>query len=502
MPTFVVGVPTAAYDAKAISARDDLGELQLTTEDEPPTPTGKYRRWLPVRATAGDVRFHYGAAPRIVDAQTRNGPLFDLRSEAGGVIGSGVYFIAAPPGDETYRLSLAWDLSKVPAGWRGVSSFGEGRKSELVTSETLAFSYYAAGPINSVPEKADAAFALYWLATPPFEPIGLSRDIQQLYTYMSRFFEDEGAPYRIFVRGNPYPAGGGTALNRSFMLGYGTDGQTSSGGDTQMILAHEVTHNWLRFNRGEHADTAWYSEGMAEFYAVLLARRAGVISLDKFERVVSEHASDYYTNPYVGLPNPEVGKKFWQDPRAQRVPYGRGFMYLARVDALVRAQTNNKRSLDDLALEVLRRQRSGAKVGNEEWVQMVAETLGPAAKKDFDAMVGGERIEIPGNSFGPCFAPQTVTERPFELGFDEYKLAAVTGLRPDTEAAKSGLANADEIVSMSPIRQSKEDPAKSMTITFRRAGAEHTVSYLPRGAEVVSARWRRVPGVPDAECNL
>ncbi|MDH0867346.1 hypothetical protein [Mitsuaria sp. GD03876] len=502
MPTFVVGVPTAAYDARAISARDDQGELPLTIEDEPPTPTGHYRRWLPARATSGDVRLRYGTAPRVVDAKTRNGPLFDLRSEAGGVVGAGIYFLAPPAGEQRYRLSLRWNLDRVPTGWRGVSSFGEGPRTAEATSEMLGFSYFAAGPVRSEPAEVDTAFALYWLATPPFDTAGLARDIRQLYDHMARFFDDSGAPYRIFVRGNPYPAGGGTAGNRSFMFGYGVGGQTSSGDDLQMLLAHEITHNWPRMNVGEHGETAWYSEGTAEYYSVLLARRAGVIDLAKFQRVINEHAAGYYTNPFLALSNVEVGKRFWQDARAQRVPYGRGFMYLARVDALLRAKTAGRQSLDDLVRQVLRRQRAGEKVGNPEWVAMVTAILGDDARKDFDAMVAGERLEIPPNSFGPCFAPAAKREVPFDLGFDEMRLASVNGLRSDSGAARAGLADGDEIVRMTPIREVKNDPAKTISVTYRRGGEERTVSFLPRSAGVPSTEWRRVEGVADAECKL
>ena len=70
------------------------GPIPLTEADEPPTPQGVYHRWSVGRATEGDVVVSWKAPPRRVTAATNNGPLFDLREEAGGFAGSGNGFFA------------------------------------------------------------------------------------------------------------------------------------------------------------------------------------------------------------------------------------------------------------------------------------------------------------------------------------------------------------------------------------------------------------------------
>ncbi|TWB13858.1 M61 glycyl aminopeptidase [Nitrospirillum amazonense] len=501
MPTTVVSTPTAGYDASAIVARDDKGPLPLTMADEAPTPTGAYRHYDVGRTTVGDVVVRYGTPPRAVSVATRNGPLFDLRQQADGLMGAGVYFMALPAGEQPYRISLKWDLSGMPKGARGIWSLGEGDQSTVGPAELLAFSFYATGSVKSVPAEGQGNFGLYWLVQPPFDVNGLATGIQRLYGYMAHFFKDDGAPYRVFIRANPYPAGGGTALARSFMFGYGVDGTTASS-DTQMLLAHEMTHNWPRLDGGEHAATAWYTEGMAEYYSVVLALRAGVIDQAKFLRVVNDHASGYYTNPYVALTNTQAGAKFWSDARAQRVPYGRGFMYLARIDAEIRAKSGGTRNLDNLVLEVLDRQRKGEKVDLEQWVAMVVRELGDGARQEYEDMVAGKLIEPAPTGFAPCYHAVKAPERPFDLGYDEMRLGVVADLRPDSPAAQAGVKEGDVIVRSSPKQSLMDDPTKQMEITVKRDGQERSFTYLPRGQAVTGWHWERVPGVEDGACHL
>lgn len=503
MPLTIVSTPTAAYDAAAIHASDERGPLKLTAVDEAATPTATYRRYEVDRATSGNVTVRYATPPRAVDAGTRNGPLFDLRAQPGGVMGAGVYFFALPEQADhaPYRITLKWNMAAMPAGARGVWSGGEGDQNTIGPADVLAFSFYAAGAVQSVPADGKGDFGLYWLAKPPFDVAQLAGGLKKLYASMSAFFNDAGAPYRIFIRANPYPAGGGTALPKSFMFGYGVDGESASN-DLQMLLAHEMTHNWPRLDDSEHALTAWYTEGTAEYYSALLALRAGVIDQAKFLGVVNERAAGYYTNVFRNLSNTDAGAKFWTDARAQRVPYGRGFMYLARVDAQIRAASGGKRSLDNLVLEIRARQQRGGKVGNAEWLQMVVAEIGEGARAEFDEMVAGKPIAPLPSAFAPCYRPVRGSERPFDLGFDEMRLGVVSGLRADSAAAAAGVQEGDQIAAITPLRALRSDPAQVMRLGVQRGGQVLELSYLPRGAAVPSWHWERVAGVPEAACKL
>jgi predicted metalloprotease with PDZ domain len=202
------------------------------------------------------------------------------------------------------------------------------------------------------------------------------------------------------------------------------------------------------------------------------------------------------------LSNLEAGAKFWSDSRAQRVPYGRGFMYLARVDAQIREKSSGKRSLDTLVLQILARQRRGERVGVSEWVVLVTRELGEVARADFQDMVAGRLIVPPQNSFGPCFRPVSAPERAFDLGFDEGRLGVVTNLRAESAAAAAGVKEGDTIVAMTPLREVRSDSDRLMELTIKRGDQQLRLSYAPRGLPVASWHWIRVPGVPDAACKL
>jgi hypothetical protein len=504
MPVVVVSIPTARYDGDALKARDAAGELPLTIKDEPPTPTSTDRRWLVTRATQGDVVITFRAPPREITPTTRNGPLFDLRANGGGMIGAGITFIPIPDTTFPYQFKLKWDLSEVAPGSRGVWSLGDGDVETTVPASTVAFSFYAAGPLHSFPAQPAGDFGMYWLIQPTFDTDELARGIQHLYGYMSKFFRDEGQPYRVFIRKNFNHGNGGTALARSFTFGW-DEQQAPTLESLQSLLAHEMTHNWPAM-QGDHGDTAWYSEGAAEYYSILLSHRAGVISLARFQEEINQRATGYYTNPYVKLTNRAAARIFWSDWSAQRVPYGRGFMYLAKVDAQIRAKSQGKRSLDDLVVPMFERRKQENPPSIDDWLTLVTAELGPRAKHDYADMVAGKLLVPPKNSFAPCFKPVKHRQLPYQLGFEEKSLhdqpRIIRGVVKGSAAAAAGLRDGDEVLEFSDPLDLQRQLDKNMVLTVRRGDEQLRIEYAPRGKPVAAYKWERVPGVPDSECKL
>src|SRR5262249_28406790 len=148
--------------------------------------------------------------------------------------------------------------------------------------------------------------------------------------------------------------------------------------------------------------------------------------------------------------------------------YGRGFMYLARVNAEIRAHSNGARSLDDLVLEILARQRRDEHVGLEAWNNLVAAELGDGARAEFQDMAAGGMVMPPENAFAPCFHPVQTSYRPFDLGFDDFRMGAVTNLENGSAAAAAGVREGDVIQSFTPLNTLQNDPNAEMHLELQR----------------------------------
>jgi hypothetical protein len=503
LPRVIVSMPGAELVGDRIHASDRAGVLELIEEEEAATPSGTFRRWLATRGSVGDVTIAYDALPRRVTTATRQGPLFDLRAQPGGFNGAGITFIAVPPTEHPYSIRLRWDLSAMPPGSRGVWSLGDGEVRTVGPAQLVAFSYYAAGVLKNYPA-GESDFRMYWFGDPPFEAPALAATITRFFGEAARFFRDPDPDFRVFARENPFAGTGGTALARSFMFGYNPADKPTPD-SLQGLLAHEVAHNWPRL-QGEHGDTAWYSEGTAEYYSILLSLRAGLIDLDGFQERVNARAQNYYSNPLQSLTNAEAAARFWTDTRAQRVPYGRGFMYLALIDARLKERSGGAVSLDDIVVELVERGRRGEPHRIETWLELVRAHLGDDAERDYRAMVEGRKLVPPATSFGPCLQVEPAEYRVFELGFEDGSLRedrmSVNGLVPGSAAAQAGVREGDRIISATPVTVLMREADMRMTLVLEREGGPAEIQYLPRGAAVQGMRWARTSRGDGADCTL
>ena len=503
MPILLVGTPTAAFAADDVHAIDEEGLLDLQSMDEEPTASGVYRQYLATRDTVGNVQVRYRTPPRDVDQNTRNGPLFDIRPQNGGFMGAGVYFLLLPGVEsDVYQTSLEWDLSHAPEGTVGVWSLGEGPQEFTRPLQHLRFAFYGVGEVQRADPDPQAPFNMYWIGEPPFNMDLLADNIVNLFTTMAEFHGKPDEEYRVFIRSNPHKGGGGTGFIDSFAFSYGTDDDSPEDGPL-MLLAHEIAHNWTGLN-GEnepHALTAWYSEGTAEFYKVTMSSRASLLDREEVREELNTMAAGYYSNPYINHTNEEAGELFWEDGLAQRVPYGRGFMYLVSTDARIQAATDGEQGLDDLVLEINRLQEDGERIGNQRWQELLANYIGDDAYQYHQAMVSGELIVPPQNSFAPCYGPEETMVKPFQLGFDRMNLGTVSGLEADSNAALAGLQDGDTIVRFTPLRQLRSDETAKMTILIERDGEEQEITYLPRGEEIQAWKWVNTDA-PDEACGF
>jgi len=291
-------------------------------------------------------------------------------------------------------------------------------------------------------------------------------------------------------------------LMNSFLLSY-PDTETD-GLRLRETIAHETVHNWVTSIGGPPGSTSWFSEGMTVAYTRWLLLRSGLFTPLEFLDSVNKTALSYYTNALNNLPNDEIAAGFWNDTRIRTLPYTRGSLYFASVDAEIRAHSGNGRSLDDLLRSFVAKQTAGEPVTGESWRELVTAELGAPGAEALDAMLAGELMVPPGGAFGPCFERRSKVLRRFELGFDRASLfeqpRVVTGLVAGSEADRAGIREGDIILQPVPLEKAQSEPDETVKLQLRRQDREFEIEYLPRGEAVQGYLWERVDGVPDSRC--
>ena len=414
-----VGVPGAEPLGTAVS--DELGALPFVLkewEEYPVCYLGVYAG----RAARGPVVIEYDVAAGSRPDHGRHGPYFEWAAESGGVSGPGFAFLMAPAGFSG-ALSLVWHRERLEEGDRCVCTWGEGDLALEGPAELLTDCYYMLGPVRSVTE---GEFGLYWLTEPEFDAQSLAAFTRDLFARMQAFFLDDRQVYRVFMREDHTETSGGTALRRSYMFGWNRRRQVSQV-KRQILLAHEMVHNWPHLNDEPYGVTTWYSEGTAEYYSLVLPLRAGLISREQALRELQERTDAYYTNPTRHLSNMEAARAAWEDRRAQRLSYGRGLFYLAGADRRIRRASGGRVSLDDVVRALILKDRQGVTLGNQVYLDTVRGLCGLDETEALHAMCEGKDFAPDADSLDALF---TVT--PYDTAEQDTGKPAVSyrwGLR-------------------------------------------------------------------------
>lgn len=126
-------------------------------------------------------------------------------------------------------------------------------------------------------------------------------------------------------------------------------------------LIREVVQAIGRFN--DHETSDWISEGMGEYYAIELLRRAGGVTDERYQAIQARLAKE--------------GKDVatLRGEQISGATVSRAVVVLQDLDREIRVKTHNKRSLDDLAQAVMR----ANSITTAEFVQLAASIIGESS---------------------------------------------------------------------------------------------------------------------------
>jgi predicted metalloprotease with PDZ domain len=489
-----------------VSARDAEGALGLVRQ---PSKDGA-AAWRSDRRPLGAVSVRY----QVKLARGEQGRFMGTRAQAGGFEGTGATFLLLPETADTYHLRLAWDLGALGATARAVSSFGAGETEAQTTMDRLGGAVFMAGPIGRLSVDDGAArFEGAWLGRAGFDPVEAMAWAARVRTRERAFFHDANtAPYGFFLRAvrGLGPTWVGEGKTGGFHLVVGEElGFTRP---ARFAIAHELVHDWiggaehgLRF-AGPEGSAYWFSEGFTVHFTRAILLRAGLCTAEEFADDLRERTERYVINPERDVSNEVITKRYWENHDVQNLPYDRGMLYAADVDAAVRAKSGGKRSLDDLVLGLLEKARALGHDGNtaplptDTWRNLVGAELGPEAQARFDAVIGrGEPFTPPAGAYGPCFKAVKKQIPRWELGFTWKSLvdSKIQGLVRNSAAERAGLREGDVLVSRKATLGATEQP---VDLVVKRGDTEKKVSFFPRGKPVEATEWVRDPGVPAAKC--
>lgn len=253
---------------------------------------------------------------------------------------------------------------ELPKGWRGVETgwprIGENkfRIDNASRKFDRPIGWILAGKIGS--RRAKLGDTDVTVAAPVGE--GMRRmDILTLLTFIwpeaQQVFPRDPAKLLIVGAGDPMWRGGLSASNSLFM--HSERPLVSENGTSSLV--HELVHVFSRIKDTNKSD--WISEGLAEYYAIELMRRAGGMSEDRYQEIRKK---------LIGW-SESVGSLRTEESTGPIT--ARAVLLLQELDREIRKNSNNQHSLDDVTRGLMRMD----KVSTKDFIEVSENVMGRAS---------------------------------------------------------------------------------------------------------------------------
>ncbi|WP_171006438.1 hypothetical protein [Pseudomonas sp. 2FG] len=196
-------------------------------------------------------------------------------------------------------------------------------------------------------------------------PIGAGMrrmDILTLLTFVwpevQAVFPRDPAKLLVVGAGDPLWRGGLSASNSLFM--HADRPLVSENGTSSLV--HELVHVFSRIRDTDKSD--WISEGLAEYYAIELVRRAGGMSEERYQAVRAN----------LSRWSSQVGSL--RGESASGATTARAVLLLQELDREIRQRSENQRSLDDVSRGLMRMDV----VSTQDFIEVTEGLMGAPSK--------------------------------------------------------------------------------------------------------------------------
>jgi predicted metalloprotease with PDZ domain len=382
-----------------------------------------------------------------------------------------------PKTPRTARVTANFNFEGLPNDWALASSFGTPEnhagycQSFVGAWEDVDRAVFAAGDfrihrfqIGRRP--AVLAIRSQWTFT---DDQAIAK-IQQVVGLVRDFWHDDNFPY-FLVTLKPYDEDRGDGDGSAFTNAFWIYMSRLDPLETQLpTLAHETFHAWNPGRMGayeSYANWDWFKEGFTTYYADKVVYLAGLMPLSAYIESLNRDL-----RLYPGTDS----------------PYIRGRGIAVWLDGEIRAESNEKKSLDNVMFDMVA--GAATPITLERILATADRYLSPPSQRRLEAAANQGAVLVPAaNAALPGCAALSVSleELPlFDLGFDftASRLAhQVVGVRQDGPAYEAGLRDGQKLTHVSVYNG---QPDKLAQFTIEASGEPKTIQYYPRG-KIVSA---------------
>lgn len=422
------------------------------------------------------------------------GSYIDMQASGGGLTGSFISILLLPPFENNVFVRLEWDLTE---GNTAVSSFGVGNTTSIpsLSYESLLYAQFIVGPLNMFPNPLpDKGFSVAGL--------GLSQDkignslpkFQEVYEYLRKQFQaSSDVSFRFFYRSYPeiyFPSGSAIQGDGygSFLLCIPPSDQLKDNGSLLAVISHEMLHIFISSVSNE-----WFNEGIAEYLSTVLPHEGKFYTDEFYMKLINQKAAGYYTNDIRMQPDETDSNTKFSTANSWTLPYNRGFLYFANLDAKLKALTKgNKVTVLSLVLE-LEKMKSTTEVTEKTWVDLLKKRAGNWAVEDWKAMKAGKLIKPYPGAFGKNFVAKRLDTGIFDLGFNKsqgiLKGQIISDLVKGSNAERAGIKEGDEIVEFLYLYEYYGSYDKNITVKIKRNEEILSFTFLPKRGSAEAYEW-------------